>query len=214
MDAKQFNELTEKYANEHLIPLGFKKKGVHYYLYRSPNLMLFCKDTFRGSFTGFYIALTHDFLSSRGTQNEKLAVPVSLESYPVSISLQELRQQYSQHESILDFTYDLNFMTRCILTTRHRSKFNSFDILNFAKIHENDNRAEEYIKSSFDILTKEGMMFFNNFSPMVSYKAVTKFEGTEDQTIERFKSELEHYFKDNNIQLERPKTSWFRKYFR
>ena len=72
MTAEEFNELTKRYAQESLYPLGFKQAGVHFYIHQPPTVMVFYKKTARVMFEGFYLAITHDFLSGMVDKKGKL----------------------------------------------------------------------------------------------------------------------------------------------
>ena len=64
MKAEEFNNILDLKAEEHLVPMGFKKKGLSYYIIEGVNILCFKKGTFRGSFTGFQLCYGHTFLSN------------------------------------------------------------------------------------------------------------------------------------------------------
>jgi len=86
MNANEFNDLTAEIIEEQLAALGFRQQTVHFFIHRSPNIMVLHKKTRRGSFDGFYLALTHDFMSNMICKKEKLKVPGFLEDCPFSIA--------------------------------------------------------------------------------------------------------------------------------
>ncbi len=114
--------MTARHVKARLMPLGFKKSGVHFYLHKSPNILVFHKKTFRSMFEGFYLAMTHDFFRNTRDGKGNIKVPSNLENFPFSIPLLELKYQYRKHQSVLKFTYDTNFITRETLPTRKHTK--------------------------------------------------------------------------------------------
>jgi hypothetical protein len=211
MNAKEFNTILKKHADLKLKPLGFLPKGVHFYLYDPPNILVFYKKSVRSFYDGLYIALTHDFISNTKDEKGQLKVPTYLENYPVSISLNTLVQQYKKYNSSRDFDCDMNFLTREVLTTRSSDPYELFEN---QRILEDDITAEKFIDSAVDILLSDGMKFFKEFSPEISYLALTKHRKVEWFEIENFKKDLEKYMHENGVELPRHKVSWWKKLIR
>jgi len=213
MTAAEFNDLTTNYATELLYPLGFKQAGIHFYIHNSPNLMVFYKKTFRGLFEGFYLAFTHDFLPDATDQKGKIKIPAYLENYPFSIPLTALKEQYTKHMTATDFTFDSNFITREVLATNQFTKKNPMDIFTFDNIQHNSQNAENYIKSSIDTVITDGMKLLREYSPVISYMAVTRHKGVDNTTLNKHKTGLEKYLADNKIEIPERNKSWIHKFF-
>ena len=211
MKAKEFNELTSRLIGENLDTSDFKKSGVHFYIYEPPNIMVFYKKVFRGSFEGFTLALTHDFISNTKNDTGKFKIPTYLEDYPVSISIDTLARQYKEHRTSVHFDCDMNFLTREVLTTRKHSNSNPIDFLSFESILNEDKKAEEYINSSIKTLSTDGMKFFKEFSPALSYMVLTKYQNLDAWQINQFKDEILKYMEDNNLEIPQRKKSWWKK---
>jgi hypothetical protein len=142
MNANEFNDLAAQSIEEQLAALGFRQQTVHFFIHRPPNIMVLHKKTGRGLFQGFYLALTHDFMSNVTFKKEKLKVPSYLEEYPFSIALSDLPNQYAKHRSARDFSYDTNFLTREVHTTGRLNKKDPFAILGFQSLLSNGEQAQ------------------------------------------------------------------------
>ena len=205
MKAKDFNNLTEKYILEKLESFGFKKSGVHFYLHESPNIMVLHKKTHRVFFEGFFVAFTHDFLENTKDANGNMKIPTSLEEFPISIPLELLKKQYRKYKKSTDFNYDLNFLTREVLTSRKFTSANSSRFLDFEKLLINDIKAEEYIRDSIEIVNDLGLRFFSEFNTQITYKTLTKFPSIDDRQINKYLEEVIEYMTKNNIEIPKRK---------
>ena len=213
MTAKEFNELTEIHVNKHLSPLGFKKSGTHFYIHKTPNIMVLYKVTFKGVFNGFCLALTHDFLPYTKDEKGEIKIPIYLENYPFSIPLIALNEQYIKHHTVTDFTYDANFISREVLTTRKFTKVNQSDLFNDFNVQQDRQKSELYVKSAINIVESDGMKLLNEYSPVASYLAVTRHQNSENMQLNQFKLILKQYLTENNIEIPKRKTNWFKKLF-
>lgn len=191
MDANEFNKLIDNYAKKVLIPLGFKKKGVHYYLHRDSRILVFYKNSFRGFFANFYLAMTYDFLSNTFDKKGKLKPPPYLEDYPVSISLHCLQQQFKKFKKVTDFSACLNFTVREVAVTRHLYRNESMII--FESLPENK-EAKTYIKKCIDIMTSDGLKFAKQYKPQICLDTLSKYK-SDDSTITEFQLEIKEFLK-------------------
>lgn len=209
MTAEEFNNLTTTYAKELLYPLGFKQSGIHFYIHNKPNIMVLYKKTFRGMFVGFFLAVTHDFFANTIDNKGKLKIPVYLEDYPFSISLSALEGQYAKHKTVTDFSYDTNYLTKEVISTRQFTKIDPNEIIAFDDIQIDSQKAIDYIKLAVDTTITGGLKLLDEYSPVVSYHAVTRHKNLDNTILNKHKTELEKYFADNKIQTPKGKTGWF-----
>lgn len=165
-------------------------------------------------FEGFCIAVTHDFFDNTKDEKMKLKIPEYLEDYPFSITLTALKEQYAKHKTVRGFSYDTNFITREVLSTRQLSKSNPMDLISFSNIQDDKEKALNFIKSSIDIVVKDGMKLLSEYSPFISYISVTRHKNADNTTLNRYKTELEKYFADNKIEIPKRTTSWLDKLFK
>lgn len=207
------NELITVYGDELLIPLGFRRSGLRFYIRQSPNIMVLHEKVSRGGFEGFYLALTHDFISNTRDRNGALRIPTHLEEYPVSISAEVLAEQYGKHNSIVNFAYNLNYLSREILPSRKFSNPNSLPFLRFAHLQEHPDQLEAYIHQTIEIISRQGMRLLNEFSPQVSYRAVTRYNN-DHPVLDTFKRETELFLRSNNMAIPARKDSWFKRLWR
>ncbi|ELR68826.1 hypothetical protein C900_05839 [Fulvivirga imtechensis AK7] len=206
------NEIISANAKEYLRMLGFSQSGIHHYKHDPPNIMVIHKKTVKGAFEGLYIALTHDFLENTKRENGDIRIPSYLEEFPVSISIELLPEQYKRHKTPVDFKYDLNFLTREVLPTRRHSKNNFLQFLRFSQMRDDSHEMEEYIHSSMEVLSHHGMQLFDEFTPEISYHAVTRYEA-EHPALEQFRKELERYFLYNSKPIPKKKMAWFKRFW-
>jgi hypothetical protein len=209
MKAQQFNELIAKRIFDEFEDKGFIQKSVHFYIHEPPNVFVFFKKTSRGFFEGFHLACTHDFMENTKTDKGKFKLPTLLADYPVSIPLKMLVEQYSKHNSIFNFDFDINYLTRVVLKTRNYSFSESIEFLAYDDMLKDDIRATDYIENSIKILKKEGFRFFNEFSPKVSLFALSRYKRLNAWAIENFKKEIVNYMVSNNIELPKFRNNWW-----
>lgn len=214
MTSKEFDIEMAKYAENTLSPLGFKKIGAKYYIHKAPNIMVLYKSTFRETFKGFAISLTHDFLSNTFDENNKIRIPSYPEEFPFSIPLEDLKLQYSKFGTVKDFDFDTNFLTREIMPTRRFSGKRNLNDIAYNYTRDLPSYTQEYIDSSIDIMLKEGMKLWEEFSPIISYLSVTRHGINDGNTLSRFKKELENYFEKNNIRYPKSRFSWLKRFLR
>ncbi len=94
MKAEEFNKLiADKISADHDLAV-FKTFKNNFYLDASPNIVVLFKKTMRQSFEGYYLALTHNFFSNTRDPKGRLKLPGYIEQYPVSISMDELENQF------------------------------------------------------------------------------------------------------------------------
>lgn len=209
MNAETFNQYTVQQIHKKAAALGFIKSGIHYYKHVPPNVMVLHKTTHRGNFMGFHLAFTHDFMSIPKTNSGTYKIPAALENYPVSISLDQLKEQFARYNKPDQFSYDLNFMSREIYPKR-RMRPNLNARIDFEKRMQSEKESKKYIDAAIDTILAEGMWFFKDFSPTLSYLAVTR-HAIEDQKMQQLKNMLENYFQQQQLELPVRKKAIFRK---
>ena len=206
MTPKEFNLLTKNILKARLSDSGFKLHKDIFYIHKSPNILVLTKHYQKDYFHGFYIGMTHDFLTTAKNDANELALTPFLEDYPFTISVEDLESQYHKFKSVNEFEYDTNFISRVILPTRKETNpiFSMYD-----KIRYNENLATTIVNSVADKTIEFGLRLFNEYNPNVSYQSVTRHRKANDFKLEMFKTEIEKYCLENNIPLQKRKRSWF-----
>ncbi|MES2516425.1 MAG: hypothetical protein V4580_19895 [Bacteroidota bacterium] len=164
MDAEKFNKLFDTLAEEKLVPMGFKKTGLRYYLHQSPALLVFHKNSFRGAFTGFYITLTYDFLSNTKDKKDKLKIPPYLEDYPLSFYASDLPKKYKKFGRVNKFS----------LTEEEDIHSNQGVFVKVFMPLPKQKDSKAYINSCMDILTYDGIKLLNECTPAVCVDLLQK----------------------------------------
>lgn len=205
MTPKEFNAFTKTILKDRLSTFGFKNQKEIFYLHKSPNILALVRHYYRDQFLGFYIVVTNDFIGNTKDELGGLKLSSFLEDYPFSISIDDLESQYQKFDSVLDFEYDTNFMTRAVLPTRTKSK--TFSI--YDKIRHDEKLVIREVNSVADKTIKFGLRLMNEYSPAVSYQSVTRHKKAKDHILEMFKAEIEQYCLNNNIALPKQKKNWF-----
>jgi hypothetical protein len=206
MTPKEFNIVAKTILKDRLSEVGFKSHKDLLYLHKSPTILVLVKHYQKEFFQGFYVAMTHDFLTTVKNDAKELTLSPFLEDYPFSISVDDLESQYKKFASVKDFDYDTNFLTRVVLRTRTDT---STILSMYDKIRYNESLAKTVVNSVADKIIEFGLKLLNEYSPTVSYQSVTRHKKVNDFILERFKNEIEKYCLDNNIPLYKPKKSWF-----
>jgi hypothetical protein len=167
MKAAEFNQLTADRMKSVACKMEFKPSKSHFYAHRPPDILLFYKRTHRFSFYGFYLVLTHDFFANTHDEKGRFKLPSYLEKFPVSISFDELVWQYQHYDSIFDFDCDMSFATNGV-GTPHEFGYKYGNFL------EDDEKAKAYVEYCLERLPTLGMKFFEEFSPLFTFKVMTK----------------------------------------
>lgn len=206
MTAKEFNILAKTTLKDRLSEVGFKNYNDIFYLYKSPNIIVLVKHFQKDYFQGFYIAATNDFLTTSNNNSKELILSPFLEDYPFSISIEDLENQYQKFDSVNNFKYDTNFLTRVVFPTRTDT---STILSMYDKIRRDENLAKTIINSVADKTIKYSVRLLNEYSPIISYQSVTRHKKVNDFILEKFKVDIEKYCLDNNIGLKKQKKNWF-----
>lgn len=169
MDAKEFNKLASQLMKQELGPLGFKKSRIHFAVYDPPKIMTVYKKTFRGSFEGYYIAVTYDFMSNTKMEKGVATPPPYLEDYPTSISIPRLLRQYEAHDSIPDFecglhlhSYDKGLSQNAAIAGMIAEQSVSSAVTNLPEA------AEQYIRETIEHVKTNGIRFLHEITPAIS----------------------------------------------
>ena len=187
MKKGEYNKLLDKKYNEFLKYEGFRKLGIHMYLYDPPTIM-FVRNGWRFS-DELVFAYTFDFLPFTKDENGKIKISKRLSDYPISIPAVVLKQQYNSHKEIFKFRYDLNFMTREMFVSRRLSTYDIAYVFRFGA----KEKTQKYIDFATEILMNEGLKFKNEFSLEVAYNAMNKFKD-EDSIPELSANNLTNRF--------------------
>ncbi len=171
MSKEAYNKILDDRFEKVLKPIGFRRNGIHYYLYEPPVIMQIQNGWQRSDEMLF--ALTLDYLSNTKDGNGKISVPKFPWDFPLSISPQILRQQYRAHITVRQFKYDCNFFTREMAPTRNVTPLD-FGLF-FQGFKKTQWLTEAYIDESIGILLNEGMQLKSEFDSDVAYLAMNRF---------------------------------------
>lgn len=209
MTKEAYNKILESRFEKVLKPMGFRRNGVHYYLYEPPVILQIQNGWQRSDEMLF--ALTLDYLSNTKDDNGKISVSKFPWDFPLSISPQILRQQYRAHKTVRRFKFDYNFFTREMATTRN---FTPLDLgLFFQGFKKTHWLTETYIDESIGILLNEGMQLKSEFDSDVAYLAMNRFR---DETyllnsVLNIKQEIKNQIILNGRSLPKWKFNFFEK---
>jgi len=95
LKAEDLNRKVDAYAQQILLPKGFKKAGLHYFKSEPPHYYALIKDTFKGLFNDYYLVYSHEAAGQH--YRDVLRKPQSLlRYYPVSVRVNDLPFIYKQ----------------------------------------------------------------------------------------------------------------------
>lgn len=171
MTKTEFNKIFDNYLHQILKEKGFKKLGIHYYLHDSQKIMLI-KNGSRVSHD-ILVCFSIDSISNFRKENNKLKISPFLSGFQISIPTQVLKHQYQQFQTVKEFKYDLNFMTRESLTTRNRVPT---DIGLFISQFQMPTKLNEaHIESAIKVIVYEGLKLKDEFDSSIAYLALDKY---------------------------------------
>lgn len=194
MNSKEFNKLAAQLMKEELGPLGFKKSRIHFAIYDSPKIMTVYKQTFRGSFLGYYLAITYDFMSNTKTDKGVAAPPPYLENYPTSISIFQLLRQYEKHDSIAAFECGLDFYSwdKGLSDGAAIGGMFAEQSVSTAVMHS-PRAAEQYIRETIEDVKTSGMRFFDEITPTLSLDFLDRYHNNPWNIVDPLKKDLKNH---------------------
>jgi hypothetical protein len=227
--AADLNKTFDEYADKLLVPIGFKKAGIHYYKKADSQYYAIIKDTSRGYFMDYYLTYSHE---AAGNQFELLQKKpsVMLKDYPVSIAVTDLKIVYDNYDRLIDSAFYFYSLSRGFKIDKHCeenentwNKYFSEIIQRNDKLTSDRKYLDDYVKHIFEIITNQGLKFFDECNLNLCYKSVLRpiEENKMNQYSQYYQTYLDSfndYFKANSI--ERPsfnsvaKRKWFGNLFK
>ena len=101
LTAADLNKTFDDYADKLLVPVGFKKSGIHYYKKADGQFYAIIKDTSRGYFMDYYLTYSHIAADKQFELLQKKP-SVMLKDYPVSIAVNDLKIVYNNNDRLID----------------------------------------------------------------------------------------------------------------
>jgi hypothetical protein len=191
------NFLTEALAK--LPPAGFRKQRDYFYLVREPNLLVVFRKYDRAAFEGYYLAFTHTFFSNVKDPSGRYVIPTLLQSFPISLSINEIQAQFRKHPHIEAFDCDLNFVSR-ETTATHTAPPKSWlpEWLNMGHWFRRKSPSNDYSNDPVEVVLREGLQFLEQYSPAFTYRVLVKSVGLHDPTIDKLTAECKQFLNGNN----------------
>lgn len=208
--AADFNFKVDTIANQGLIPIGFKKSGLHYFKHEPPHYYGIIKHTFRGFFEDYYVVYSHE---AAGTNYDAIIKkPKSLlRHYPVSVNLMELPIIYKVAQHAIDSPYTFFNMARSYNVDMNCLESEETWRDSFRTKSERDEKLktdahylDSYVTELFDIINQYGFRFFEDCSLDLCYHSIQ--DAIENKKNEQylpwylgFKNDFETYFKTKGM---------------
>jgi len=207
-------ELISKKLDSEITEIKFIQSGGHFYVHDSPNIMVLFKKMNNKKFQGYYLAFTHDFLKNTKDRDNRLLIPSDLAEYPVSISFKDLVKQYKKNKNVIDFEYDMNFLTREIFVTKKYHKTDPIEYLEYYDVPFNVTKTYNYINNFINIIKNEGLRFYYQFLPQISYYALLKYKNVASLKVQTLKHEIKDYLINNEIEIPKRRLKFKEKLYR
>lgn len=201
MTKTEYNELLDQRFKETLKSRGFKKSGIHYYLYEAP-IVLFVRNGWKYS-DEILLCYSFDYLDKFKDEKGKFNVPKGMLNYPIVVSAHVLRQQYKSHKSAYRFKYDLCFYTKSSISPLDFGLF-----LNFFKTPKKT--TLEYIDYSLDVIQNEGMRLMKETNSDLAYWVLSKYPDKKYALplIMKVKEQVKAHLMKNNLPVRRRQNSF------
>ena len=210
LTATDLNKAFDDYADKLLVPIGFKKAGIHYYKKSGGQFYAIIKDTSRGYFMDYYLTYSHE---AAGKQFELLQKKpsVMLKDYPISIAVTDLKIVYTNNASLIDSPFYFYSLSRAFKIDKHCeenentwNKYFSEIIQRNDKLTSDKNYLDEYVENIFKIITTQGVKFFDECNLTLCYKSVLR--PIEENKLSQYRQfyqtyldSFNEYYKTNNI---------------
>jgi hypothetical protein len=212
LTSADLNKTFDDYADNLLIPNGFKKSGIHYYKKVDGQYYAIIKDTSRGYFMDYHLTYSHE---AAGKQFELLQKKpsVMLKDYPISISVSDLKIVYKNYDKLIDSSFYFFSLSRGFKINKHCDesekdwyKYLSETIKRNDKLTSDKNYLAKYVENIFEIITNEGFKFFDECNLNLCNKSLFRpiEENKMSQYLEYYQTYIDsfkEYCKINNIEL-------------
>ena len=229
LTAADLNKSFDNYADNFLVPNGFKKSGIHYYKKVDGQYYAIIKDTSRGYFMDYYLTYSHEAAHKQFELLQKKP-SVMLKDYPVSIAVNDLKIVYNNYDRLVDSPFYFYSLSRGFKIDKHCeenentwNKYFSEIIQRNAKLTSDRNYLDKYVENIFEIITNAGFKFFDECDLNLCYKSVLRpiEENKMNQYRQYYQAYLDsfnEYCKTNNIETPSfntvTKRKWFGKLFK
>ena len=194
MNAKEFNKLAVSLMMNELGPLGFKKSRSTVSIYTPPKMMTVYKHTFRGTFLGYYLAVTYDFMHNVKIEKSKAIPPPYIENYPTSISVFRLFEQYEQHDHISDFECGLHSFSWDEGLSTSKAVGNLFAERSLGPhVMDSHSNASQFISETIADVKSKGMLFLDQITPELSLEFLDRHFSKEWSLVESLQDDLRNH---------------------
>ena len=226
LTANDFNKEVDHYAEKILIPLGFKKSGLHYFKISDNQFYGFIKDTYKGMFQDYYLVYSHE-CAGENFKNLLKKPSLMLKDYLVSVSISDLKIIYNLVEKLIDSPYYFYSLARqfkindkCIETEKAYADYIVKQIDRNKKIYVDREFVNNYIKEIFEIMKMYGFRFYDECDMNLCYSSIQKPIVKKKMKVymKYYQTQMENigkYFKENNLEIPKIKThqNWLKRIF-
>ncbi len=181
MKAEEFNQIAKDLARETIFKHGFQSKNVHFFKQKENQIITLYKNSFRGTFTGHYLAITFDFLCKTDKKGV-IKLPTYLEDYPICIPINLLQSEFSKFKTIDKFKSPLNF---------HFQKSSPLQLLESDELMTNQNNVRKEIQKTMNVFQSLGLEFAQQLTPILTHKILSKLKGKNHWALDQFIEKLE-----------------------
>jgi hypothetical protein len=199
MNAEEFRALLANTIGERSGALEFRSSGAHYYLLIPPNILVLNKRSYRGSFEGLFVAVTHDFFSNTKDAKGKFKLPSYPSDFPIYADLEIVSKQYRLHKHPSEFEYDLNASTREGTGRSSQEQFKNAS--NLAQMIDDADATKQYIETTVDLLVSVGMRLGHECTPLTTFKVLTRYSKALIMPCWTVFPDLVRYLKVHNIEV-------------
>lgn len=228
LKSSDFNNEVDRYAKEVLIPLGFKKTGMHYFKNEGNQFYGLIKDTYKGMFQDYYLVYSHE-CAGENYKNLLNKPSLMLKDYPVSVSVSDLKIIYNTNEKLIASPYTFYSLARqfkindkCVETEKAYANYLVKQIDRNKKIYEDLDFVNNYIKEIFEDINTYGLRFYNECDINLCYSSIQKAILSKNKIYMKYyldyMENIKNYYKDHDLKLPQqninPKSNWFIKIFK
>jgi len=180
LTASDLNKKFDSHAEQVLIPLGFRKFGIHYSKISDGQHYAIIKHAPRGFFFGYYLTYSHE---AAGTQYDMLLKKPSymLKDYPISVAVNDLEIIYDNNLRLIDSPYYFYSLSRGNTIDENSNEDLKSSETYFSELLEHytlltidEIYLENFIEKQFKIINNEGLRFFNECDLDLCYKSVLR----------------------------------------
>jgi hypothetical protein len=202
LTASDLNKVFDHYAEQMLIPLGFKKSGIHYYKKNGAHYYAVIKHAPRGLFFDYYFTYSHEAAGASYNMLQKKPSPM-LKDYPVSVAVNDLKIIYANNEKLVDSPYYFFSLSRQYKIGKNSKEDIKMEDKYFLEIMERNEiltsdkiYLESYVDNLFKVISNEGLRFYNDCNLVLCYKAVLR--PLEEKKLQQYSKWYQDYLNSFN----------------